>query len=123
MKLLFSIFLTLTLLLNSFSNIIVYVTFKINQKEIAKTLCILRERKINTCNGNCVLRAELKKQAEKEDKQQNILKEKVESIYTITQNEYNFETINFIEIKKQYNFYKSAKPKSVSFITFHPPTA
>lgn len=123
MKLLFSIFLTFTLLLNSFSNIIVYVSFKINQKEIAKTLCVLRERKINTCNGNCVLRAELKKQAEKQDKQQNLLKEKNESIYTITHNDYKFRTVAYKEIQKVAVLYKSAKLNSFPFINFHPPIA
>ncbi len=113
---------TLTLLLNSFSNIIVYVSFKINQKEIAKTLCILRERKINNCNGNCVLRAELKKQAEKEDKQQNLLKEKNESVYTVTLNDFKFSTVTYKEINKVAVHYNSAKPNSVSFIHFHPPT-
>lgn len=123
MKLLFSIFLTFTLLLNSFSNIIVYVSFKINQNEIAKTLCVLRERKVNTCNGNCVLRAELKKQAENEQNHSNTIKEKIESNYTITQIEYNLSFVPFKKINKVAVQYKSAKPNNISFSTFHPPTA
>lgn len=122
LKLLLSISLTTILFLNLFSNLIVYATFKINQDEIAKTLCVLREQKNNTCNGNCVLKAELKKQAEKEQKHENILKEKIESIYTITQNEYKFSSVTYKEIHKVAVQYKSAKPNSVSFINFHPPT-
>jgi hypothetical protein len=83
----------------------------------------MKERKVNTCNGNCVLRAELKKQAEKEQKEQNSLKEKSESIYTITNNEFKLSNVSTFEINKEFIFYKSAKPNSVSFAFFHPPTA
>ncbi len=123
MKFLFSIFLTLTLLLNSFSTIIICVTFKINQNEIAKTLCVLRKQKNNSCNGNCVLRAELKKQAQNEKKHENILKEKVETVYTISSISYNFTPITLLEINKNISSYYASKPISVSFAIFHPPTA
>lgn len=92
-----------------------------NQTEIAKTLCVLREQKNNTCNGNCVLRAELKKQAENEQKHSALLKEKVETIYTITTTEYDFTPINFFKINKVINSYYPSKPNSVSFGIFHPP--
>lgn len=122
LKFLFSLFLTTTLMLNLFSNMIVYVTFKMNQNEIAKTLCVLREQKNNTCNGNCVLRAELKKQTENEQKHSTLLKEKTESIYTITTTEYDFTPINFAKINRVINSHYNSKPNSVSFPIFHPPT-
>ena len=100
-----------------------YATFKINQDEIAKTLCVLREQKNNTCNGNCVLKAELKKQAEKEQKHENILKEKIESIYTITQLEYNFNVFKIAETTPIPSFCKLAKTKPILFSIFHPPIA
>jgi hypothetical protein len=110
-------------LLNSFSSILVYVTFKINQNEIAKTICVMRKAKNNTCQGHCALKAQLKKQAESEQKHENTLKEKVESIYTITEIEYNLTLISFTEINKKVNFNHHSKPNSVSFTIFHPPTA
>ncbi|SNA67264.1 conserved hypothetical protein [Flavobacterium psychrophilum] len=119
---LFSIFLTFTLLLNSFSNIVIYVNFKINQNEIAKTLCVLRKQKNNTCNGHCVLRAELKKQANNEKKYENTLKEKTESIYTIASTEYQLNPILFAEFDKVVIFEYNSKPNSVSFSIFQPPT-
>jgi hypothetical protein len=122
LKLLFSIFLSITILLSSFSNAIVYVTFKINQTEIAKTLCVLRAKKDNTCNGNCVLRAELKKQAENEKKHDSLLKEKSEIVYTNSVIDYDFST-NMLEANpKTVNCYLSSKPKSRVFEVFHPPT-
>jgi len=123
LKLLFSISLTIILFLNLFSSVFVYTIFKINQDEIAKTLCVLREQKNNTCKGNCVLKAELKKQAEKEEKQQNQLKEKNESIYTITHNEYSIPFINTPLIAKISSFCKIVKTNLILFNVFHPPIA
>lgn len=109
-------------MLNSFSIIIVYVTFKINQTEIAKTLCVLRAKKDNTCNGNCVLRTELKKQAENENKHNSLLKEKSEIVYTNLEIDYDLSTSKIKATAKTSNYYLSAKPKSGSFAVFHPPT-
>ena len=100
----------------------IYISFKINQIEIAETFCVLRKQMKNTCKGNCVLRAELKKQTENDQKRSTLLKEKEELIYTITKTEYNLTPI-FIEIDKKISFYNPLKPKLVSFTIFHPPTA
>ncbi|OYX85215.1 MAG: hypothetical protein B7Y83_05450 [Flavobacteriales bacterium 32-34-25] len=101
-----------------------YTAFKINQNEIAKTLCVLREQRNNTCNGNCVLRAELKKQAEKEEKHTILLKEKIEILYTITKIEHIPLSFNEITaITKISSFCKIAKPNSICFNIFHPPIA
>ncbi len=112
----------MTILLSSFSNAIVYVTFKINQTEIAKTLCVLRAKKDNICNGNCVLRAELKKQAENEKKHESLLKEKSEIVYTNSVIDYDFSPNIYVVTSKTTNYYLSAKPKSKIFVVFHPPT-
>jgi hypothetical protein len=97
--------------------------FKINQNEIAKTLCVLREQKNNTCNGNCVLKAELKKQAKKEEKNSALLKEKIDSIYTITEIQYNFTFVKIAETTPIPSFCKIAKTKPILFSIFHPPIA
>ncbi len=122
MKLLFSIFLSTTILLSSFNNVLVYIAFKIHQKEIAKTICVLRAQKNNACKGNCVLKAELKKAAENEKKQSTILKEKTQIVYTITATSYNITPIKYTQINKTSSLYLIVKPKSMSFSIFHPPT-
>jgi len=99
----------------------VYTIFKINQNEIAKTLCVLKEQKNNTCNGNCVLKAELKKQAENEEKHSALLKEKTDSIYTITEIQYNFAVVNIAETTPIPSFCKIAETKSILFSIFRPP--
>ncbi|HEY4628127.1 MAG TPA: hypothetical protein VIH02_02470, partial [Flavobacterium sp.] len=93
MKLLYSIIISTLLLLPSFGNVVIYLTFKINQDEISKTLCIKKEVKNNSCNGKCYLAKQLKKAAEKEKQESSNVKEKQELVYTQTASNYNFTPI------------------------------
>jgi plasmid maintenance system antidote protein VapI len=109
-------------LIPSFGNIIVYAKFKINQDEIAKTICIQRKVANNTCNGRCELRKTLKKFADNEKEMQNNLKEKVELVYI--QNTVQGTTpivIAFISAQKDYPLFNK-KPISVVLSNFRPPT-
>jgi hypothetical protein len=110
------------LLLPSFGNIIIYANFKINQDEIAKTICIQRKVANNTCNGQCELRKTLKKYDENERKTDNVLKEKVELIYIkpVFENEL---VMSFDKNSSKLSvFHTSEKPISISKLTFRPPT-
>lgn len=109
------------LLLPSFGNVVVYLTFKINQDEIAKTLCIKKEVKNNTCNGKCYLAKQLKKAAEKEKQESSDLKERQELVYTQITSEYSFTPILAIEKARMIISHYCEKSKSVSFSIFHPP--
>lgn len=97
------------------------MTFRINQEEIAKTLCVLKAQQFNTCNGRCVLEKELKKVAEKEKQESSILKEKQEIVYTKAASEYNFTPITSIEKTKMVVSRYCEKPKSIAVSIFHPP--
>ncbi|PWA10779.1 hypothetical protein DB891_02825 [Flavobacterium laiguense] len=109
------------MLLPSFSNVIVYLNFKANQDEIAKTLCIQKEMKNNKCNGNCYLSKQLKKEAEKEKQESSNLREKQELVYTQTLLTYNFSSNTIIEKTRiRISMYRE-KPKSIAFSIFHPP--
>jgi hypothetical protein len=109
------------LLLPSFSNVIIYLDFKANQDEIAKTLCIKKEIKINTCNGNCYLSKQLKKEAEKEKQESSNSREKQELVYTQTLLTYNLSSTNVIEKTRIMVSQYCAKPKLIAFSIFHPP--
>ena len=61
MKQIVTILLATLILLQPFSKICIYVSFKINQDRIAKTLCVQKEIKNNCCKGKCHLEKELKK--------------------------------------------------------------
>lgn len=60
-----------------------FFQFKWNQETIAKTLCVKRAEKVNTCNGQCHLKKQFQKAEKEENDQQrpNSQKDKVEVIY------------------------------------------
>jgi hypothetical protein len=51
----FTLALAIIILLVSMSNMLVYISFKVNQSYIAKNLCIEKENENNSCCGSCVL--------------------------------------------------------------------
>ncbi len=100
------------LLVPSFGNFFVYTSFKLNQEEISKTICVQRKQVFNNCNGRCELQKSLKKYADNEKKMDNNLKEKSEIVYiqnTITA-QYNLiapiesKTQNFCCFRRKTNF-------------------
>jgi plasmid maintenance system antidote protein VapI len=109
-------------LLPSFGNIIVYAKFKINQDEIAKTICIQRKIANNTCNGRCELQKSLKKFADNEKEMQNNLKEKSELVYIQNTLE-QITPIAIVSFSTQKNhFLIDKKPISVVLSNFRPPS-
>ncbi|MFB9110963.1 hypothetical protein [Flavobacterium gyeonganense] len=122
MKKLLIIFLSCMLLVPSFGSFFVYTSFKLNQEEIAKTICVQRKMVFNSCNGRCELQKSLKKYADNEKKMQNNLKEKVEVVYIQNTPTANFKLITPIESAAELFAYFDSKPVSVSNSTFHPPS-
>lgn len=91
MKHLIAIFLAFAIFLQPFSKVFIYVSFKINQDTIAKTICVKKEIKNNTCQGKCHLKKELKNADQKEQKQtQNTQKEKFEILYVNSIRNFSF---------------------------------
>ncbi len=109
------------LFLPTFGNMIIYITFKINQDEIAKTICVQRKIANNACNGGCELRKSLKKFDDNERRMDNNLKEKMELVYIKNSIASNVSTLKFIENKLTFFFHFTKKPISVSTTTFRPP--
>lgn len=121
MKLFYTISISLLILLSSFSNAFVYLNFKLNQKEIAATLCIKKEIKNNGCNGKCYLAKQLKKEAEKEKKEAEILKEKQEVLYSFSYPNYNITTLFKSTQKKNIFITTNSKTKTFTASHFRPP--
>jgi hypothetical protein len=70
------------MLLQPVSKLWIVVSFKINQAEIAQTLCENRAKPQLSCNGKCVLVKELKKTEQNQAKDlPPTLKEKSEILY------------------------------------------
>ncbi|MBZ4043072.1 hypothetical protein K8B81_11890 [Flavobacterium hibisci] len=110
------------LLVPSFGSFFVYTSFKLNQDEIAKTICVQRKMVFNSCNGRCELQKSLKKYADNEKKMQNNLKEKVEVVYIQNSPVSHFKLIEPIELKAKLYANFDEKPISVSNVLFHPPS-
>jgi hypothetical protein len=114
--------LAILILLQPFSSLWVYVSFNINQSQIAKTLCVQKEIKNNTCKGKCQLKKRLAN-AEKETEKQlpSNQKQKLESVCFIsTKHLYLNYSFGINSVKKYSNipdFYKA----SFSLNIFHPP--
>ncbi|MCI9846296.1 hypothetical protein FLV_16035 [Flavobacterium pectinovorum] len=110
------------LLVPSFGSFFVYTSFKLNQEEISKTICVQRKMVFNSCNGRCELQKSLKKYADNEKKMQNNLKEKVEVVYIQNSPTANFKLVTPIVSAAKLFASGDAKPISVSNSTFHPPS-
>lgn len=121
MKRLFIIVLSILILSPSFGSLFVYASFKINQKEIAQTICVQRKSVFNTCNGRCELQKSIKKYADNERKMQDNLKEKSELVYVQSTSEVNFAVIPVLESKENSSILFEKKPIKASNLTFHPP--
>ncbi|SHM53768.1 MULTISPECIES: hypothetical protein [Flavobacterium] len=122
MKRILIIFLSCMLLVPSFGSFFVYTSFKLNQEEISKTICVQRKMVFNSCNGRCELQKSLKKYSDNEKRMQNNLKEKAEVVYIQSSSTNNFKLIAPIESQAKLFASFDTKPISVSNATFHPPS-
>ncbi|MEO8533441.1 MAG: hypothetical protein ABI441_06820 [Flavobacterium sp.] len=110
------------LLVPSFGSFVVFTSFKLNQDEISKTICVQRKMVFNSCNGRCELQKSLKKYSDNEKKMQNNLKEKAEVVYVQNTILNNFWLAAPIESKAKLFASFNEKPISVSSATFRPPS-
>jgi hypothetical protein len=82
LKKIITIWLILLVFTQQFSKVWIYVSFKINQDEIAKNLCIKRNIENNTCQGCCHLKKQLEQDEEETPKQlPSILKLPVDLLF------------------------------------------
>lgn len=121
MKRVIIIALSILILSPSFGSLFVYASFKINQKEIAKTICVQRKLAFNSCNGRCELQKSIKKYSDNERKMQDSLKDKLELVYVQSTPEISFDILPVIESKENTSTLFEKKPISASNLTFHPP--
>ncbi|EEI93521.1 hypothetical protein HMPREF0765_0949 [Sphingobacterium spiritivorum ATCC 33300] len=78
-----SVILALVVLVQPFSRMAVFISFKINQDYISRVLCENRDKPELSCHGQCVLMKKIKKLEEKEHNQDmQIIKQLNELIYT-----------------------------------------
>ncbi|SNR34782.1 hypothetical protein [Flavobacterium sp. ov086] len=122
MKKIIILFLSAMLLLPSFGSFLVYTSFKLNQEEISKTICVQRKMIFNSCNGRCELQKSLKKYSDNEKRMQDNLKEKAEVVYIQNTIIADFKLIVQIKSEAKIFDYFDKKPISISNSTFRPPS-
>jgi len=64
MKFFLSVIITFSVLSFQFSELMIFVSFKLNQDYIAKNLCVEKDVEGSTCKGCCQLKKKLKEQEE-----------------------------------------------------------
>lgn len=121
LKRLIIIALSILILSPSFGSMFGYASFKLNQKEIAKTICVQRKLVFNSCNGRCELQKSIKKYSDNERKMQDSLKDKLELVYVQCTAEISFDIVSAIESKQNISALFEKKPVRASNLTFHPP--
>lgn len=105
----------------SFGALFVYASFKINQKEIAQTICVQRKQVFNTCNGRCELQKSIKKYSDNEKEMQDKLKDKIELVYIQNTVDTIFSFIPSFGDKEIFFDSNEKKPICVSYTRFRPP--
>ena len=103
------------------TNAIAYLSFKINQDEIAKTLCVLRAQANNSCNGNCVLNAKIKELNDLEKKQTSSNTEKQEIVYVFLNQDFTLNKPQFFIENEIAHFTLVKNPKAISLFALRPP--
>ncbi len=122
LKSLFSIVLSIILLLPSFGSFFVYTSFKLHQDEIVKTICVQRKLVNNTCNGRCELDKSIKKYNDNEKRMQNNLDNKVDLVFIQNTVVTDFKVTAVTPIEKPNCYTLEKKPISVSIPSFRPPS-
>lgn len=104
MKYLLSTILILSILSFQFSDLLIFVSFKINQDYIAKNLCVEKDIEDSTCKGCCQLKKQLEKNTAQKDQ------------VPPTQN--NKQNIDFISCNYKVNLYFPVIPEIVTLFFF-----
>ena len=103
-------------------SVFVYASFKLEQQEIVKTICVQRKMVFNTCNGRCELQKSLKKYEDNEKKMQDSLKGKTELVCILHISDNTFALTAPIEVKADFPDRFDNKPVSVSAENLRPPS-
>jgi len=114
-----SILLLFSLLSANCSSMFVYMGFELNQRYIAKELCINQDKPEMHCNGKCYLMKKLKQAQDKEQKQERqAQKTQVQDALIVTP--LKFERYAFAELVLHIPF-TTGMPQSIKDSIFHPP--
>jgi hypothetical protein len=100
---------------------VIYISFKSNQKKLAETVCVNKDKPKSCCAAKCYLEKEIKKEDDRQSNSTTTVKDKAEKSELRTGFVYFLFFAN--EILQQIS-YSVVKDLPISFLTsvFHPPS-
>jgi hypothetical protein len=111
---------TLLFMLQVSVNTYVYIRFKVNQEYIVKELCVQRKNAVNTCNGHCYLKIQLKEHNDEAATNTfSYVKDKVELFCNV--HEYCFFNKNNFVVNIYSDGFIMGKERTCIFNIFRPP--
>lgn len=116
-----SILLLSSLLLQSFSRVILVANYHLNKEFITEAFCENKSKPELACNGKCHLKKQLKEEDNKEDSPLNNLKEKFE-VQLFCQALDHISINSTLSGKSPFTRFLLQKTISPKFPIFHPPT-
>jgi hypothetical protein len=119
MKIFLSRIIIFSILSFQFSEWLIFLSFKINQETIAKTLCIEKDVQGSTCKGCCQLKKKLDEQKEQKKDMAPLPENKQDLIFfaeSLALNLFTTETSNLLQINNVNNYVFS-----INQSVFHPP--
>lgn len=113
--------LVLTLLLQSFSKLLIMADFEANREFIAQNLCVQKEIKNNCCQGSCHLKKELEKDERKQDsptskKQKELNESQLCQVQTAA-----IFSLTVVTSASTYADFQQWHPEAPAHSIFHPP--
>ncbi|MGB4849250.1 MAG: hypothetical protein WBP41_15100 [Saprospiraceae bacterium] len=121
MKLIFSIFLSSVILLQSFSSLIILGGYELNKEYITRIFCKNKDKPVLHCNGKCYLENQLTEHQKKEQSPNSKAKEKHE-ILQFCEKQFAFQFISFAHTSVHHSLYVNMPYDEISFSIFHPPS-
>ncbi len=124
MKQVKSILLILLIAVQPLSKVWIVLDFKIHQKEIARTQCVKKNNKKNTCQGKCLLKKKIAKADENEKKQTPTLqKDQVITLFCYILRPFSIynNPLDLKEAKLQYTYESNFYRSNFLLDVFHPP--
>ncbi|MBI4931444.1 MAG: hypothetical protein HY841_11815 [Bacteroidetes bacterium] len=115
-----SLILVSVFLLQTFSKVIIYTDYYINKDNIAKVLCINKDKPQMHCEGKCHLKKQLEEQDKEEQSPVNPVKEKNE-IQLFSQNNSDIHLFSPSVTNELISYYSFPLSDKHLLSVFHPP--
>ncbi len=117
----FTLLLLVSFSYQSVSKTIIYFSFKYNQKTLATTVCVNKDKPKSCCEAKCYLDKEIKKEEKRQSESSATIKDKVEKTELKT-GLCNFVFLGNTDVQNVTCNYLTKPLMLFSSSVFHPPT-